>query len=78
MQSPCNNLKLNRIFNGPYNIDRTNQSAIMGGPLDHPWFQPILHTENHVLQNHALHKHIQVVHAFILFIYNWLIGLLKS
>ena len=28
-----------------WNIDRTTQSATMGGPTDHPWFQPILHTE---------------------------------
>ena len=37
-------INLIRIFNGPPNIDRTTQSATMGGPMDHPWFQPILHT----------------------------------
>ena len=41
----CNNLKLTCIFNGPPNIYRTTQSATMGGPTDHPWFLPILHTD---------------------------------
>ena len=42
----CNNLKLTCIFNGQPNIDRTTQSATMGGPMDHPWFLPILHTDH--------------------------------
>ena len=42
----CNNSKLTLIFNGPPNIDLTTQSATMGGPLNHPWFRPILHTGN--------------------------------
>ena len=41
----CNNLELTRIFNGPPDIDRTTQSATMGGPVDHPWFLLIPHTD---------------------------------
>ena len=44
MCQQCNDLKLTLILNGPPNIDRTTQSATMVGPLDQPWFLPILHT----------------------------------
>ena len=47
-----NNLKLTRIFNGPSDIDRTTQSATMGGPLDHPWFLLILHTVKEMFSNY--------------------------
>ena len=59
MCQQCNDLKLTLILNGPPNIDRTTQSATMVGPLDQPWFLPILHTV-YVMRNMFYSNHLTV------------------